>query len=116
MTTKLSIFLNLYLHVYLKQDSSNVIRDIVAKFEHLEAQVYQLQTNDIIQRNLIEKLKEEMDQVNAKYAVQEVLIQSLLKYQENKKDNNVHKMPASSLISSIFSHHLMLKLTSDCIN
>lgn len=81
----------------LKQDTS--IQDIVAKFEQLEAQVHQLQTNDVVQMNLIEKLKEEVDRVNEKYAVQEIIIQSLLK----GKEDDVNKRTAISSFSSIFT-------------
>jgi len=81
----------------LKQDAS--IQDIVAKFEQLEAQVHQLQTNDVVQMNLIERLKEEVDRVNEKYAVQEIIIQSLLK----GKEDDVNKRTAISSFSSIFT-------------
>jgi len=85
----------------LKQDTS--IQDIVAKFEQLEAQVHQLQTNDVVQMNLIERLKEEVDRVNEKYAVQEIIIQSLLKGKENRKEDDVNKRTAISSFSSIFT-------------
>ena len=91
----------------LKQDTS--IQDVIAKFEKLEAQVQQLQTNDVVQQNLIERLQEEVDRVNEKYAVQEIIIQSLLKGKENKKDDDVNKRTAVSRFSSIFTITIIIQ-------
>ena len=91
----------------LKQDTS--IQDVIAKFEKLEAQVQQLQTNDVVQQNLIERLQEEVDRVNEKYAVQEIIIQSLLKGKENKKDDDVNKRTAINLFSSILTITIIIQ-------
>lgn len=85
-----------------KQDTS--IQDIVAKFEQLEAHVHQLQTNDIVQKNKIEKLQEEVDRVNEKYAVQEMIIQSLLNKKENKKDDHDIRRFSSIFTITMFTY------------
>ena len=91
----------------LKQDTS--IQEVIAKFEKLEAQVHQLQTNDVVHKNLIERLQEEVDRVNEKYAVQEIIIQSLLKGKENKKDDDVNKRTAINLFSSILTITIIIQ-------